>query len=363
MQRSALERFRREFRGWVRTYNAVHKRTADADRLLAGLESRIGEGLVHIGAAYLNRWLITEPDAGRGYFVREADRPGPGGGQFTLIHRGGGKVNPCWELFVQLADYGRIRAIAERYGQVVRLEDSLMDLTVRSGTTLVLYVEHKETAATARKLLAKMREYGQAGFNLTDPDHQNDALRKAKYLVRDGARPRFFGLSAVDDQKLFRVEYGEGNRFRLIEDDRPVSTPLSEFPAPQDAHPEPRSPVDALAIEIGRLCRNVWISSGSRSTAFNFYVTGGERGDAIVAGVSKAGKVWTDVKALGPIRATRLAAALDARGISLDTSQTWSSWRLARRSFTLVNSNPIEIAEAICEATRSLDRGSMVSSA
>src|SRR2546422_566982 len=139
MQTRALERFRREFRGWVRAYNSVHHRSADPDRLLARLESRIHEGLVHIGAAYLSRWLITEPDPGRGYFVREADRPGPGGGQFTLIHRGGGNVDPCWELFVQLADYGRLRTIAERYGQIVRLEDSLMDLTVRSGKTLVLY--------------------------------------------------------------------------------------------------------------------------------------------------------------------------------------------------------------------------------
>jgi hypothetical protein len=54
--------------------------------------------MMHIGAAYLNRWLITEPDSGRGYFVRETDRPGPGGGQFTLIHRGRGNVQPCWEL-------------------------------------------------------------------------------------------------------------------------------------------------------------------------------------------------------------------------------------------------------------------------
>jgi hypothetical protein len=316
------------------------------------LESRIGEGLVHIGAAYLSRWLITEPDPGRGYFVREADRPGPGGGQFTLIHRGSGKVDPCWELFVQLADYGRLRAIAERHGQIVRLEDSLMDLTVRSGNTLILYVEHKVTAATARKLAAKMRAYGQAGFSLTDPDRHNDALRKAKYLVRDGARPRFFGLSAVNYQKLFRLEYDEGNRFRLIDDDRSLIAPLSEYPTPKDAHPEPRSPVDALAIEIGRLCRNVWVSLGSRSTAFNFYVTGGEHGDAIVAGASKAGKVWTDVEGLGPKRANLLAAALYARGVSLDTSQPWSLWRVAGRPFTVADSNPLEVAEAISEATR-----------
>jgi hypothetical protein len=312
----------------------------------------MGEGLVHIGAAYLNRWLVTEPEVGRGYFVREADRPGPGGGQFTLIHRGSGKVDPCWELFVQLADYGRLRAIATRHGQTVRLEDSLMDLTVRSGNTLVLYVEHKVKAATARSLAAKVREYGRLGFGLADPDQQNDALRKAKYLVRDGGRPRFFGLSAVNYQQLFRVEYEDGNCFRLIEDDRALSAPLSEYPAPKDEHPEPRSPIDALAVEIERLCPNIWMSLGSRGTAFNFYLIGGGLGDTIVAGVSKEGRIWTDVRGLGSKRASLLAGVLQKRGVILETRRAWSSWRLARQPFIVADSNAVEVAEAIFEAAR-----------
>jgi hypothetical protein len=217
---------------------------------------------------------------------------------------------------------------------------------------LVLYVEHKVTAATARALVAEMREYGRVGFGLTDPDQQNDALRKAKYLVRDGARPRFFGLSAVNYQKLFQVEYDTGNRFRLIEDDRALSAPLSQYPAPKGAHPEPRSPIDTLAVEIGRLCPNVWVSLGSRGTAFNFYLTGGEQGDAIVAGVSKEGNVWTDVRGLGSKRAHLLAGALHNRGVSLETSRAWSLWRLAKRPFTVADSNAVEVAEAIFEATR-----------
>jgi hypothetical protein len=50
-------------------------------------------------------------------------------------------------------------------------------------------------------------------------------------------------------------------------------------------------------------------------------VTDAERGDAIIAGVFKAGPVWTDVKGLGPDRATRLAAALKAQGIILDAGR------------------------------------------
>ena len=88
-----------------------------------------------------------------------------------------------------------------------------------------------------------------------------------------------------------------------------------------------------VAVEIGRLCPDVWISLGSRGTAFNFYATGGKQGDAIVAGVSGAGRVWTDVKGLGSIRANQLAAALRVRGVSLDTRLAWVSWRRSGRPF------------------------------
>ncbi len=355
MKRQALERFRREFHRWIRAYTVAHGRTADAERLWAALKSRVGDGLAHIGAAYLSGWLITESEPGRGYFVREADRPGPGGGQFTLIHRGRGQVDPCWELFVQLADYARLRPLAERYGQVVRLEDHRMDLTVRSGPVLVLYVEHKEAKATAMRLVREMREYGATGFGFHDPDVGNDPLRKAKYLAR--ARPVFFGVSAVGYRQLFRVDYGRDNRFRLIDDPRPLSAPLAEHPAPPGVPPpEPRSAADALAIEVERVCRNIWVSLGTGRTAFNFYLAEGEHGDAIVAGVSKDGRVWTDVKGLGPDRAARLAGALQERGVSLDTSRVWASWRLARnrsRPFTLGEGDPAEIAAAIREAVGS----------
>ena len=82
-----------------------------------------------------------------------------------------------------------------------------------------------------------MRYYGETGFNLDDPDRGNDPLRKAKYLVRDGAHPIYFGLSAVGYRKLFKVEYADGNRFQLIEDDRGFGAPLSEYPCSQDIKP------------------------------------------------------------------------------------------------------------------------------
>src|SRR5215470_14289085 len=171
-------------------HNSTHGFETDSEALLAKLQARIPrEYLTDIGSAFLNGWLETESSPGRGYFVRESDRPGVGGGQFTLIHRGHSVVQPCWELYIQLADYAWLRTVAVRSGHHVRLEDNLMDLTVRTGTTLLLYVEQKERKGTAQRLLGKVWEYGRRGFDLNDDDHGNDALRKAKYLVRAEARP------------------------------------------------------------------------------------------------------------------------------------------------------------------------------
>lgn len=192
MRKSALERFRDELRSWVSAHNEVKGFKTNVDVLMSALLTRVGkEQLTHIGSGFLNGWLATEKELSRGYFVRETDRPGTRGGQFVMINRGDGKVDPCWELFVQLADYAWLRTVAQRHGQTVRLEDRLMDLTVRTEDQLVLYVEHTTTKLLADQLLNGMTKYGETGFGLDDPDRGNDPLRKAKYLVRGsgGASP------------------------------------------------------------------------------------------------------------------------------------------------------------------------------
>ncbi|HEV2057035.1 MAG TPA: hypothetical protein VGV06_17985 [Methylomirabilota bacterium] len=245
MKESALDRFRTEFRRWVAAHNRAKCFTTNANELLARLEERLGEErLLHIGAAFLNDWLETE----RGYFVREADLGPDRHGQFTITHQGGGKVAPCWELFVQLADYGWLRTVAERHHQRVRLEDRLMDLTVRAGSKLVLYVEEKTTRGAAEKLLSGMRRFGDAGFKLDDPDKGKDALRKAKYLVRPDTHPLYLGLSAIDYKHLFKVDYQEANRFRLLDDDRAFATVLAEHPGlASDEPPPPRLSIRSRA--------------------------------------------------------------------------------------------------------------------
>jgi hypothetical protein len=349
-QVTAIERFRRELCRWVRAHNVAKGYATDPARVFAILQERIGETrLSRIGSAYLNGWLETESDSGRGYFVREADRPGRRGGQFAITHQGQGHVAPCWELFVQLADYAWLRTVAERHGQKVRLEDRLMDLTVRAGRRLVLYVEQKTTRAVAKKLLARMRQYGTNGFDLDDPDRGDDALRKAKYLLRVGGHPMYFGLSAVDYSQLFKVEYLDGNRFRLSEDPRALSAPLAEEAAHAEGKVPPRSAVDPLAIEIERLCPEVWISVGSEQTAYNFYCPTG-KGDAIVVGVYENGELWTDVAALGPERATRLASELAEHGLVLDVAKKWAFWRAGRARLNVAAVDPVAIAEAVRSA-------------
>ena len=82
-----------------------------------------------------------------------------------------------------------------------------MDITVYSGNELLLYVENKTESASARRLIQKMREYGKIGFELNDSDVGNDELKKAKYLVRQGAFPKYFAVSAIDFEQIFLVEY------------------------------------------------------------------------------------------------------------------------------------------------------------
>lgn len=134
----ALERFKLEFHGWVQALNKVKGYEASPEAILGHLESRLPqEVLRQIGAAFINGWLENELEADRKYFVRESDRRGKRGGQWVLGHVGEGKIEPNWELHIQLADYSRIRTVAERHGLTARLEDNLMDIAVYADSKLV----------------------------------------------------------------------------------------------------------------------------------------------------------------------------------------------------------------------------------
>lgn len=345
-----LKRFRKEFRGWVRALNQAKGFNALPDEVLERLEYRIPKTMLHqIGGAFINGWLQKEPEPDRGYFVKESDRKGPRGGQWMLEHAGEGRINPCWELYVQLADYSRIRTVAERHGLTTRLEDRLMDITVYAGKKLILYVENKAKKQQAHHLLVRMRKYGESGFDIDAPDKGNDPLRKAKYLVREGAYPKYFALSAVDFEQMFLVEYHDKkNRFTLHECDLSLTEPLLN--AIIEGETLPTSPVDPLALELEHLIGDrIWVSPGSGKTAYNFYVSS-DRGDAIFIGVYEDGRIWSDFRTLGEEISDRLARELSSLGITFDTSKDWQFWRKNDQMLNLHNEDSRDIACKIVTA-------------
>lgn len=345
MQGTALERFQDEFRRWVAAHNEKHLFHSDADELLRALQDRIPpDRLTHIGSALLNGWLETDPRPGRGYFVREDGREAQSSHP-TLV--GGKKVTPWWELFVQLADYGWLRAIAGRHGHVVRLEDRYMDITVHAGDTLLLYVENKVDDRETEKLLAGIRAWGERGVTDKDRDRNDDGLKKAHYMLHPDARPQFFGLSALGYHRSFRVEYPDDTHLRLVDDERSFSAILADHLG--DGTAPKRAVVDALAAELQRPDSAIWASCGTGQTAYNFYAPGPD-GDAIIVGVFKDGQVWTNVRELGPDRAAHLARNLDEIGIELNDDKAWPHWRFGGKTLNLADADPVAIAGAVRHA-------------
>lgn len=346
---NALERFRTEFRTWVNAHNRAKSFNSDPDEVLERLEQKVPETtLRQIGGAYINGWLRNETGKNRGYFVKETDRREPRGGMWMLEHAGEGKVNPCWEQYVQLSDYARLRTISERQGLVTRLEDNLMDITVYAGERLLLYVENKTEKGTALHLLKHLKEYGKNGFSLDDPD-RNDPLKKAKYLFRNDAFPHYFALSAINFERVFRIEYlGEHNRFILHDSEFSLIEPLLDQVV--EGESKPRSIVDPLALEIEHLTGdNIWISIGSGKTAYNFYVSS-ERGDAVLLGVYEDGRIWTDLIGIGDEIANRLSKELKDIGITLDNTKQWQFWRRDNRLLNLHDEDPVDIAKCVVTA-------------
>lgn len=345
----ALERFHKEFKTWVYAHNRATNFNSDPDEILERLEKKIPVTMLRqIGAAYINGWLRNETGENRGYFVKETDRRSPRGGLWMLENSGEGKVNPCWEQYVQLSDYSRIRTISERQGMVTRLEDNLMDIAVYAGERLLLYVENKTEKATAIHLLKHMKEHGKNGFSLDDPD-KHDHLKKAKYLYRNEALPQYFALSAVDFEQVFRVEYiGENNRFNLHETNFSLTEPLVEQFV--EGKTNPRSMIDPLALEIERISGDaIWISVGTGKTAFNFYVPT-EKGDSIILGVYEDGSIWSDLSKIGNEIASRLSKCLNKIGITLDHTKQWQFWKREEKLLNLHNEDPVEIARCVTTA-------------
>jgi hypothetical protein len=125
------------------------------------------------------------------------------------------RPNPNWEYYVQVAEYVRLSNALAGRGYELTFEDDLMDVGIYRDGQLVVCCEIKEKSSQAVRLVSRMRAY-QSRVDLSEPDRGNDALRKAKYLVRK--RPKYFYLVAIGARFEFSVLYPHEYSFELRED-------------------------------------------------------------------------------------------------------------------------------------------------
>lgn len=346
----ALNELRSRFVGWVKAHNEAKGYSSVPEELLEQLDRRIPQDLQRqIGAAFRNGWLKTDDRKGCGYVVRSVEPGGAGVGLNAITGKGAGKSGPWNEFYVQVADYSRLRFAAERRGLVVRLEDKLLDIAVWSGSSLLLFVENKVDAREAIKLVERMQKYGAEGVDLDAPDRGNDPLRKSKYLFAARGGPKYFAVSAIGHEAVYRVDYADaGNRFTLT----PIPGSALDLVLAHegDGSSPARSGVDVLMATLDRLVGDrIWLSPGSGQTALNVYAPA-LAGDAIIAGFYASGEVWTNNRQFSPDRLASLSAELARQGIRFEEAKGWCWWQTANSRFALDLTNAEAVAEALATA-------------
>jgi hypothetical protein len=138
-------------------------------------------------------------------------------GPYSWFERNNQKKQPqpCWEYFIQLAEY--IRLYEAFRGKDIKLsfEDNLMDIGIYKNKKLWVCCEIKEKSSQAHDLIRGLRTL-QSSRELPDSDRGNDPLRKAKYIVK--LKPEYFYLVSIGRRFEFRIEYPQDMRFKLVED-------------------------------------------------------------------------------------------------------------------------------------------------
>ena len=176
------KRLEREARSWAAAWSETNPDwpcdpDAYCDALFALLPADVP---IKVGAALQAGLLVTDTSPGRGHFVGP-----PGKGSISTMSRHGQTVDPWREYFVQMAEY-RSLCIAVRGEAEVRLEDGAMDISVRKGGSLLAFVEIKEKASVAAKLVAGMLRFsGQPLKRPSGPKStwKDDSTKKAFYLI------------------------------------------------------------------------------------------------------------------------------------------------------------------------------------
>ena len=122
---------------------------------------------------------------------------------------------PCWEYFIQLAEYIRLYEAFQGKDLILSFEDELMDIGIYKKRKLWVCCEIKEKSTQAQNLIRGIRKYENSS-EFPDSDRGNDPLRKAKYIVQ--LRPEYFYVVSIGRRFEFRVNYPTNSQFELIED-------------------------------------------------------------------------------------------------------------------------------------------------
>ena len=118
----------------------------------------------------------------------------------------GWPIHPNWEAFVHVAFLGRLRRAC---GKEVRIgfEDRGMDFTVYREGRLYWYIEVKEKAETAERLVHDLGIVSRTTWDrsaaIPRSDARRDAKAKLKYLER--FRPEAFSVVAIDFEEHFQA--------------------------------------------------------------------------------------------------------------------------------------------------------------
>lgn len=188
------------------------------DDYYTNVYKRLPRGLRMIIASGLSSGIITDVAVSKSKSaafrpVGVPETKGP----YSWFERNNQKKQPqpCWEYFIQVAEYIRLYEAFQGKDLKLSFEDKLMDIGIYKNKTLWVCCEIKEKSSQAHDLIRGLRTL-QNSSKFPDSDRGNDPLRKAKYIVK--LKPEYFYLVSIGRRFEFRIEYPQDMRFKLVED-------------------------------------------------------------------------------------------------------------------------------------------------
>ncbi|MCA9718204.1 MAG: hypothetical protein KC468_26265 [Myxococcales bacterium] len=322
----------------------------DHDEFLDLLYKRLSPDIPRrLGAALHRGYLAEDPIPGRGYFIGATPQ-----NTHPMLRQSNGKAAPCWEMFVHMAEYGSLRTLAEHVdGLAVCIEDNRMDLTVRQRGVLLAYVEVKEDAKVAERLVRAMLAPSDA-FNCS-ASTRADADKKTTYIFDAAARAG----GSCDLAFAVRASGGKSNPIfderyvvRVDESSRTLNFTRLELPIPiylelQFAQSELDRARTRVAWTIERARADVWLSRGEKRGIYNLYRST-STGEHILVGMQSDGRVYTEPAALEGLNRSRFDAKLAEVGVQLGAGEKWTYWKTVDGAgFVLRESQSEQIAQML----------------